>query len=503
MNLLNSAMSKLLAAVRRICSPARWLARPVEPGQASRRTAPRTGVWSAGLLQASSFAAALVILMLTSVKLDSWRNGLFTESWLNRLSFGVPAMIMTVILGNVLVWRFLGGATVSQASVDRAWKAGVRLLRKNGIDIASTPLYLIVGDDSAADRVIESSGEKFLVAEKAVDEAGGQAPFRWYANESCIIVICSGVGRTATAVRTSAEDPGGGGGDLGTIQPNRTRVRSIMARFTPPVSQNEAMADFACLCQHLRRARNPDFPCYGVLVIVPCAKLGNLSDKMNLANTVGGAIRSDLDTLVEFGGIVCSTNVLISQMQDEAGFAEFVRRRPERNRNSRLGVGVDFRQMENGDAISAVIDEACARFSGLVFEDFKEKDGFTRNFDQLFRIQSFVRTKLADALERLLEIGFVKTDGATPPMLLAGIYLGATGDDDSGAPGDAPRAFLKGIFQKLVDPDFAVVRWTNAAKREERERIRRWENFCKVLLGVSLAAAIVLALLMGFQTKHP
>jgi hypothetical protein len=76
--------------------------------------------------------------------------------------------------------------------IDRAWAAGVQALRRNGISLRTTPVFLILGSPSPEleQSLMESSGREFAV--RGVPE--GSAPLHWYASADCVYVVCSEVG---------------------------------------------------------------------------------------------------------------------------------------------------------------------------------------------------------------------------------------------------------------------------------------------------------------------
>ena len=77
-------------------------------------------------------------------------------------------------------------------SIDYAWNAGVTALKRNGISMKSTPVFLILGSPSPELELttMDACGQEFAV--RGVPE--GPAPLHWYANADGIYLVCSEVG---------------------------------------------------------------------------------------------------------------------------------------------------------------------------------------------------------------------------------------------------------------------------------------------------------------------
>jgi hypothetical protein len=134
-----------------------------------------------------------------------WRHAM---SW-SRMAIVVVLVFVTPL---TLYWALRFWLIRYQSrfpDIDRAWEAGLQALRRNGISLRATPVFVILGSPSAEleRSLLDASGREFLV--RGVPE--GPAPVHWYARDDAIYLVCSEVGwisRLSREVhqRTTKED---------------------------------------------------------------------------------------------------------------------------------------------------------------------------------------------------------------------------------------------------------------------------------------------------------
>lgn len=144
---------------------------------------------------ATVFWLFLVVLVVVAWVLFSL-NPLHVP-WRHAMSWTRVALILalTIVTPFTLYWTLRLWLTTYHSrfpEVDRAWDAGVQALRRNGISLRTTPVFLILGSPSPEleQSLMESSGREFAV--RGVPE--GPAPLHWYASADCVYVVCSEVG---------------------------------------------------------------------------------------------------------------------------------------------------------------------------------------------------------------------------------------------------------------------------------------------------------------------
>ena len=117
-----------------------------------------------------------------------WRHAM---SW-SRMATVLALVVVTplTLYGALRYWLIRYQSRFPD--VDRAWEAGIQALRRNGISLRSTPVFIILGSPSPEleQSLLDASGREFLV--RGVPE--GPAPLHWYARDDGIYLVCSEVG---------------------------------------------------------------------------------------------------------------------------------------------------------------------------------------------------------------------------------------------------------------------------------------------------------------------
>ncbi len=173
---------------------------PEEPPKAKKRSSgrgfkgPFRG-WSLPARAAIVFWLFLVVLVIVAWVLFSLNP--FHVPWRHAMTWTRVALILalTVVTPLMLYWVLRLWLITYQSrfpEIDRAWEAGVQALRRNGISLRATPVFLILGSPSPEleQSLMESSGREFAV--RGVPE--GPAPLHWYASADCVYLVCSEVG---------------------------------------------------------------------------------------------------------------------------------------------------------------------------------------------------------------------------------------------------------------------------------------------------------------------
>jgi hypothetical protein len=138
------------------------------------------------------FLVLLVVVAWTSFLLNpahvAWRHAI---SW-TRIAAVVALVFLTPVTFYWALRFWLVGYRSRFPDIDYAWKAGIEALKRNGISLKATPVFLVVGLPSPEleEAIMDACGREFTV--RGVPE--GPAPLHWYANLEAIYLVCSEAG---------------------------------------------------------------------------------------------------------------------------------------------------------------------------------------------------------------------------------------------------------------------------------------------------------------------
>ncbi|MDZ4820160.1 MAG: type VI secretion protein IcmF/TssM N-terminal domain-containing protein [Planctomycetota bacterium] len=143
-------------------------------------------------------AALVVLFVLLTVVIVAWIVFLVDPEsvpWRHSMGFGrIVAVLCLLTLIPIVLHRglklWLEGESSQFPDIDFAWRAGVDALKRNGIDLGATPLFLVLGssDDQQEQAVMTASGLSLRVR----DVPEGPSPLHWYANPDGVFLFCSG-----------------------------------------------------------------------------------------------------------------------------------------------------------------------------------------------------------------------------------------------------------------------------------------------------------------------
>ncbi|HEV3021227.1 MAG TPA: type VI secretion protein IcmF/TssM N-terminal domain-containing protein, partial [Pirellulales bacterium] len=274
--------------------------------------------------------------------------------------------------------------------IDRAWQAGIKELRRNGLELNDLPLYLLLGSsDEFFERNLFDAAKLSLTVSQFPQ---GEQALHWYATSEAIYVVASNVGRLScsnTAARkalsqTASQRPEAPAGPAprnfdplrATLEIGAPAEAAVDAERTPPprqarpdirgtleidgdgpvrkgetehydpkpkgvtiaereLDQQTRRLDY--LGRLIRRARQPLCPVNGVLALLsfPFLQLGKEAGRQTAE-----AVRLDLETLLTAFQLRCPVTALVTGMEDESGFRELVRRLgPDRALHNKFGSG--------------------------------------------------------------------------------------------------------------------------------------------------------------------
>lgn len=270
--------------------------------------------------------------------------------------------------------------------------------------------------------------------------------------------------------------------DLSAVWGAESTGELLIEEDQPPVipvaERDEELARLEYFAHLLRDAREPLCGANGVLVLIPLETV-RAGPRENVELPL--AIRADLETVQDQLGMRFPATAFVVGLEDDRGFEELVRRiGSQRAATQRFGHRFEVRSA----AVPGQISTLCTRIVG-VFEDwvyaiFRERGSIARpGNSHLFGLLCKVRTEWQPRLLRILAGGFgcdpQNTDDGRQ-VAFSGCYFAATGRTED------RRAFVRGVFEKLVEEQNQV-EWT----RETLANNRRYRRFGWLGLGVAVA----------------
>ncbi len=447
-----------------------------------------------------------------------------------------------------LLKAWLEGDISPFTDIDHAWNAGVAELKRHGLDIAETPLFLVLGSHGEGEEksLFDASHLSFNVREAPV----GPAAMHWYGSPDGVYIVCTRVGslsRLAGLEKKTREDTkgrptpagarsapdirgtivAGGGGDIGSRDTGYGTAAASPAEpeASPPPDMRVMTLDFSShselvgggaaagkarggkvalapedaieeerrleyLCQLIRRARQPICPNNGILTLLP---FGMLQKGQREATVVQQAAGRDLGTIHRVLKLRCPVVALVVGMDEESGFRELVRRvGHDRAVNQRFGKGFEVSNPPIPERLVALCAHACGAFEDSVYALFKErgalsKPGNTKLYSLLCRIRHNVHEPLANLLETVYGVDTDKDPNAEP-FLFSGCYFASVGDSED------RQAFVKAVFDKLAQEQ-AELQWTSAARRQDRV----YQGIAQFIFGLDFLLLVGLIGLIGYK----
>jgi hypothetical protein len=401
-----------------------------------------------------------------------------------------------------LIWCLLSAeeSAAPYPEIDDAWSQACQALDRAGIQLADTPIFLVLGRPEAP--------ENFLFADLELTvtqtPASATAPLHVYANRDAIFITCAGACllakhaenlgqvRSEKPNQEHADPMAALKADDGTIVPvgqskdlldklrrygAQGQLRALQKRILRNATGNKTNdilnqaseverleGALAHLCELIVRDRRPLCPINGVLLLLPLGA----TDSDHDANITAGVLKRDLAVTRRVFQLHCPRFAIVCDMESIPGFVEFARLQGKRG--SRIGRSFPLASNVTGDALFTALDGAIKNYclSGmraLVYPQFDvqrngQSDAVNCNLYLLLDEMRERKDRLADILTR----GLRGQEG--DPLLFGGCYLAATGTVE------AEQAYVKGVLNRLYKEEYhegqgtqAFVQWTQEAVR--------------------------------------
>lgn len=450
---------------------------------------------------------SIVVFLIPMMQDDAanWKN--FFTPWYRTLVIGLLLVIIPFVC-HKLVRLWLEEEASRFPAIDKAWDAGIQALAEQRLDLASLPLYLVLGprDHAQATAIMSSSERNFVVD----GTPGGGAPLQWFIGDDCIYLCCTDITRVGAlskrlesgsgmvAAPTAPQSGGGGksifaatmnpgadnlGGDVpsfgqtmapgaggvpddsapvapaafaGTMMPGgvvdyegpaavaASTQSASIARLSQSES-NEITERLSYVCSLIRRTRQPYCPVNGVVSYIPF-KLVVRSDQQ--AAELQTAVRGDTDTIVAGLKLRAQLMVLVGGLEEFSGFRELVRRvGKDQAKAGRFGKGFPLWCKPTPEQLEALTRHACGQFEDWAYSLFRQDKQLKNHGNpKLYSLLCLIRSSVVERLLKVNIAGFAR-EGAEleKALLFSGCYFGATGNRPD------RQAFVRSVFDKLHD----------------------------------------------------
>ncbi len=449
--------------------------------------------------------------------------------------------VMIYALAWLAWWTWKVATTATDPSrypdLDTAWQEALHALEQAKIDLASTPLYLVLGRAATGEaEFFQATGQEWEVP---LTPRRAEAPLRLCATRDAVFVSLAKVSTSGLYAAKLAETSGGkhtadeqlamcsdsagtyliesdSGGGIATAvatKPVAQRGLELIEQSLALLQTEEAsepvvecgldaygVADtelelaqdrLAHVCHLISETRTPYCPINGVVTLIPWPATAT----QLTANRAAVLLDRDLQTMQQELELAAPRVAIVTDLQDAPGGQELVRRIPDDQRHRRFGVR--FPQLADCDAnrwpllAQQGLQWLCQQLlPGLIYRVLACSDQSLANDEQtwagnvrLYRFLHAVQQREA-RLTRIVERGLLS---ANQNVCLGGLYFAATGNDEN-----TNQAFLPGVLPQILEMQNFVA-WSPAALRADA-RCRRWTRIGYVLLAmvvVGLAAAAI------------
>jgi len=473
---------------------------------------------------------------------------------LNNKNYAVVVTVLVILIPIVVyhvLRMWLEGNVSPFEDIDRAWKAGLAELDRQGFDLSQIPMFMIIGSAGEMQEKAIFDASRMSLSLREIPQ--GPAALHWYANPDAVFLALTNVGclsRLATLGKQAPEEtrsrpepasaPSSGASLRGTIiaggdespaerppaplresgemvAPSVGRAPDIrgtmmassaagpseradagaagpgaeMRPITLPSGEaSEQEQRLQYLCQLIRRARQPTCPINGIISLL---SFGLIQRGPREGRELQQTLKRDLQTIHRVFQIRCPVTAVVAGMEEESGFRELVRRvGRDRAGAQRFGKGFSLSNPPIPERLEALCAHACGSFEDWVYTLFREKGslskpGNTKLYSLLCKIRHDVQTRLGNILVAGCSSD-PDQDANAEPLYFGGCYFAATGDTED------RQAFVKGVFDKLPDEQ-AELQWTREARLEDQ----RYQTVASAIFFVNF---LLLAGIVGMLVYH-
>ena len=437
------------------------------------------------------------------------------------LLWGGGFLVGTIVIP-ILVYYFVKYLLMEERSrypdIDRIWHEGVDETEAKGLVLSNTPIFLILGVKShrQAKALVELTELDFGVNVPA----SGDSSISFHACSRGVFVFlngCSCISRLSLSAPTvgvvrditktsplpqtkqsgtidaasfgfdpysapAAESPmsmpsmsmpgaaagGGMSGNAGGTM-HLEDLQELNEMWTQPATSRalssqeiaECEDKLRHLCKLIRKTRGALCPINGIVTALPMDLVESSCGPLQVS------IQKDLAVLRDELQVRCSITAIVTGMEEEEGFIEFLRRLPPQQVvDNRMGKGCDIWAAPELSRLEAVAIHATGTFEDWIYMLFQQDNSLKMKYNsRLFQLLCRVRGQFATNLRAVLSRGFgfdpmIEPQLAFEQFLFSGCYFVAAGA------GPSQQAFVKSVFAKTLDQE-GELEWSPAARSHD------------------------------------
>jgi hypothetical protein len=339
--------------------------------------------------------------------------------------------------------------------IDKAWREALVELDRQGIDLSTTPLFLVLGSDGDRHEQTLFANTPITFDVRAAPQ--GSAPLHIYAGTEGIFVCLSTVGQTCKLMPHD-----------GAVADSAAPLRSV--------ERAEASDRLRTLCERIRNARQPIAPANGIIALVPAMATG----QTQLGMTFGSALSADLLTITVSFGLRMPLTVVGVGVDKMLGFQTLLDRLPPETKSLPLGEVFPVGRHATDSEIAALTMAACGRLADRVGNLLLDPKSLAHSADnrRLVNLLCQLRLQVAPLLQSILQHGLEYASHSDAPPTLAGCFL-MPGESKS-----SQLSFSDGVLARVLDVQ-GDLEWTRTAL----DRNRRYGYVARSLLVLNLLMA--------------
>jgi hypothetical protein len=419
--------------------------------------------------------------------------------------------------------------------IQKAWQAGLIALEDAGINLKTTPIFLVIGtrDESTA-IAFHQAGNTSLNIENVPP---GNAPIEWFGNDSAVFIHFVGASCVSQLINSSQskqadssdlntvasytgtivggmpsatpqtdvgnEESGGTGTITGDAPPTERPLSSSPAQGPPehfrptqtigadhapaaaglPSEEVERYeithADLETqikrlryACTLLKKSRQPICPLNGVVTLIPFSAIESSNDQIQIA------LQDDLETIEATCNLRCPITILVNEIEKESGFSELMRRIDrEHVKNGRIGsrygnADTDIWTPMDAERVKAMASNACKNIEDNILGFFRRDDALTRRGNgQLFILLSKLRGGFSTEFTNMWIASLARLKS-----MMVGCYFVAVGDTED------RQGFVANVINEKVIPSRGKLSWDKKAIAENNRYLLASGIFALVAL---------------------
>ncbi len=477
------------------------------------------------------------------------------RAWFNFV-IAAPFIIIIPVIVFYLVKFWMMKEESRFPEIDRVWGGGIAECERNGIDINNVPLFLVQGvrDHRQSMQLMKSSQLTFNVTFPPKEDAD----IVFFANPDAVYLFingCSCISRLSSAPNGASGDQSkpamGDSAVSGTIdaamfaaaasgnvvarpaaaenvsqtltegafaaapaamQPAAAGVGGTMllpegglgeflgqravaaeTQRTPQLSSKDIVEreqKLRYVCSLISKKRQTLCPINGLITTLPFDLIETASSQIQTT------AQKDLGILRQELLVRCSNTVLITQMDQDEGFQELIKRVGEdKSRDFRFGKGCELWNAPEQARLEAISAHAVGAFEDWIYMLFQEDSALKHRYNsRLFMLLCRIRGRFGENLRAVLARGFgfdpqTEAHLAYEQFLFGGCYFAGTGAEQG------RQAFVKSVFLKGIQQE-GELEWAPEARRRDRQFQFAANLFA--LLGMLSFFAIVGMLVLKF-----